>query len=134
MLQANSWSQCTCKYDVIMMNFGAYQLKSNRDLTVLKKNNLHFVNEHKIMNKYCIARLSNNGNLCNIQFINADLKILCKVIVAHFRLWRNIYVAYKSQYCKDIHLIYHGRLLKINCRSIQIFFKKVLWSSKFSQK
>ena len=33
-------------------------------------------------------------------------KILSKAIIAHFRYRKNIDVAYKSKYCKDIHFIY----------------------------
>ena len=43
--------------------------------------------------------LFNNGTFYNIQYYTVS-KILSKVIIAHFRVWRYIDVAYKSQYCK----------------------------------
>ena len=70
------------------------------------------------MNKYETDHLLINGIFIIFNF-HTIAKILSKVIT-HIRLKRYNDGAYKSQYCKGIHLIDRGRLLKINSRSIHL--------------
>ena len=112
------------------LDFDALPLQRGADHTVFDDKN-------------CIL-LTNRGLWTNSKWMNCLImellmifctytisKILCEVIIAHFRSWRYIDVAYKSQRCKNTHLKDRDRFINKYSRSTCVPKK---WCRIYSEK